>query len=411
MILVSISESDIGEDFEGCALDRLKEELLRNELLKLKEACTIDEAVVVATCARSEVYLSAPRFHATVDDVAAAFASVLGRDISEIEKQARVSYGKPAIRHLLRVASGLESAIVGESEILAQLKSALVASREAGLVESQMNRIFEHAFEIAKRVRTETSISNGNVSVVSMAAKIATSSCKEMCSVGVVGTGNIGSEVARVLLDRGVRVSVVTSRPERLNWVREELSGAEGRSMEELPDLLPELDALVLATSVDSILIGPSMVEGLRGLRIVDLCRPRSTDPSLAELDKVSLFDLDAVNRLVAAQLAERYDAVTEAEAIIEAELAGFEELARRQEFNPLLAQLFGRAEEIRRSEIDRMLGRLNIDDERLRAEIEELTHRIVAKILHDPASAIRKRANAADFSKFLEDFKTIFDL
>jgi glutamyl-tRNA reductase len=173
LILLEITESDLGSEFDSYALDRGREATVHARLKELIFDGVIDEAILVGTCARTEVYVLAGQFHHTVDELGAALAAGLACELEELQAVARVRYGKAAIRHLLRVASGLESTILGESEILAQIKQALAEARAEGLVAGTLGRYFERALEVAKRVRTETTISVGNVSVTSTAAVLA----------------------------------------------------------------------------------------------------------------------------------------------------------------------------------------------------------------------------------------------
>ncbi len=166
-----------------------------------------------------------------------------------------------------------------------------------------------------------------------------------------------------------------------------------------------------MAGSSDRMSLDASMLEGYSGLRIIDLCRPRTIDRGMAELAGVVLLDLDDVNKFVSDQLAERMEAVDAVELIIESELADFGELAWLQDMNPVLRSLYEEAEQVRVSELSRSLKRLGSSDPRVAQELELLTHRIVNKLLHHPASSLRERAGAEGFAEFLEDFKTIFRL
>ncbi len=411
LIAVSISEAEVGEGFHACALTREGEASLRNRLLDSMASSTpLDEAVVLATCARVEIYFFASQFHATVDEVARILAAELGLDDASFQGMARVLYGPSAIRHLLRVASGIESAIIGESEIQAQTKAAITISRECGLARSKLTRIFEHALEVAKRVRSETAIGAGNASVTSVAASIALAEGGAP-RVGVVGTGTIGAEVAKILRDRGAKVTVLSALEERLSRIRAELVAVDTMPASLLPDSLSSFDSLIFATSNSHYLLDRTHLGSEVDLKIVDLCRPRSVDPLVAGVNGVALFDLDEVNKMVSSQLAQREFAVGDAEEIIESELDLFEELERVQDLNPLLKELYTRAEAVRSQEMERTLKKFHDLDPSTQLEMEMLTHRIVAKLLHSPASSLRELGAAAENPSFVEDFKSIFGL
>jgi glutamyl-tRNA reductase len=217
--------------------------------------------------------------------------------------------------------------------------------------------------------------------------------------------------VARVLVDRGATVTVMSSSPERREVMLRELVGVAVAPTSDLSHQLASLDTLVMAGSSGKMVLDASMLEGYSGLRIVDLCRPRTIDRSIAEVAGVVLVDLDDVNKFVSDQLAERMEAVDAVELIIESELDDFGELAWLQDMNPVLRSLYEEAEKVRASELSRSLKRLGCSDPKVAQELELLTHRVVSKLLHQPASSLRERAGAEGFAEFLEDFKMIFRL
>jgi glutamyl-tRNA reductase len=414
LILLSVNESDLGSDFDRFALTRPLEDALRDALRGLIERGIIEEALLLSTCARTELYIMAGQFHSTVDEVAAVFAQALQLPVASVQPVTRVLYGKAAIHHLLRVSGGLESAIVGESEILAQVKQSLLAARESMTVVGPLGRYFERVLEVGKRIRNETMIGSGNVSVTSAAALLAIledAPRLESPRVGVVGSGAIGSEVARVLVDKGASVTIMSSSPERRELLERQLVGVSVAPTSNLTDQLGSLDALVMAGSTTPLVLDATALEGFAGLRIIDLCRPRTVDRVTAEVAGVTLLDLDDVNRFVSDQLAERMEAVNSVELIIEAELAAFGELVWIEDMAPMLRKLYEQAEQVRMSELTRTLKRLNYDDPKVAAELELLTHRIVNKLLHQPAASLRERAGSEGFAEYLETFKMIFQL
>ncbi|MGC9154012.1 MAG: hypothetical protein ACP5HZ_00005, partial [Ferrimicrobium sp.] len=190
-----------------------------------------------------------------------------------------------------------------------------------------------------------------------------------------------------------------------------ELSGVRVVATSELSGQLASLDTLVMAGSAVPMVLDASILEGFSGLRIIDLCRPRTIERGVAEVAGVVLVDLDDVNRFVSDQLAERMEAVDSVELIIEAELADFGELAWLQDMNPVLRALYEEAERVRESELSRSLKRLGATDPGMIEELELLTHRLVNKLLHHPATSLREQTGAEGFAEFLENFKTIFRL
>jgi glutamyl-tRNA reductase len=203
----------------------------------------------------------------------------------------------------------------------------------------------------------------------------------------------------------------MSSSPERRELLERQLVGVSVAPTSNLSDQLGSLDALVMAGSTTPLVLDETTLEGFAGLRIIDLCRPRTVDRVTAEVAGVTLLDLDDVNRFVSDQLAERMEAVNSVELIIEAELAAFGELVWIEDMAPMLRKLYEQAEQVRMSELTRTLKRLNYDDPKVAAELELLTHRIVNKLLHQPAASLRERAGSEGFAEYLETFKMIFQL
>ncbi len=409
LVAVSVAEREVGSRFEACALDRDRAAQVEAGLASLIAEGVVVEAAVVATCARSELYLAAPHFHAAVERSVATLASALGVERTVVEQLATVHFGTGALRHLYRVAAGMESAIVGESEVVAQVKAAIERARARRLARGELSHIFERALEVAKEVRSSTQIAHGAASVVTMASDLALAGSEaSSVAVGVVGTGAVGTEVARVLTERGAQVTVLTRRDELL---REPPEGWRVRPLAELGSVLSHLDAVVLATAATSTILTPSMVPRDHPVRVVDLCRPRAADPGLAAVEGVRLVDLEEVNRLVAGQLERRQEAMTDAELVIERALGQDGALLHAGELNPTLALLYERAEALRRAELERALRRVG-DDEAARRALEELSHRLVRKLLHGPSSALRKASSSADdLGPLLAALRSLFDL
>ncbi|ACU53218.1 glutamyl-tRNA reductase [Acidimicrobium ferrooxidans DSM 10331] len=408
LVALSIAEREVGGRFEACALDRDRTERLEDGLARLVAKGAIVEAAVLATCARTELYLAVTQFHAAVEQAAGVLAEVLDVPRSLVEQLATVHFGTGALRHLYRVSAGMESVIIGESEIVAQVKDAIARAQRRRLAGGELTRVFDRALEVAKDVRASTELTHGSASVVTMATELALdgASARDV-AVGVVGTGAIGSEVARVLSERGASVTVLTRRADVLS---QQPVGVEVRAFEQLRSIIESLDAVVLATTTDSAVLDASMMPSGHPLRIVDLCRPRAADPALAAVDGVKLVDLEEVNELVAAQLSKRREALTDAELIIERALANDGVLLHAGELNPTLARLHAWGEALRQSELERALARVG-DDEKARAALEELSHRLVRKVLHEPSKALRAHASSEDLGALLASVRTLFDL
>jgi glutamyl-tRNA reductase len=421
--VVTITVSDrplLDVDFEGYALS---EESLRalKAVLAAEIGQGLNEFVVLSTCARTEIYFEALEFHSTVDRISTILASTLGRSKEELTQVARVHYGAGAAEHLYRVACGLDSRIVGESEILSQVKQAFEAAISEKSSGQVLNRLFREALEVGKKARSSTKLATGSTSVAAAGARL----CLETIEIdhsdtrpliAVVGSGAVGLEVVEVLLDRSVDVVVVTRRPERVRD-RDRIGSVEVRALEDLETILAKADGVVFATSSPSTILDSAMYEkvavhrGGRRLAIVDLSMPRDVEIDVGDGEAVRLIDLDGVNRHVEAQLGVRLDAVQEVERFISGSLERFASIHAARELSPVLQALYQRAENIRLKEIEAFVHRRTVDDPELLAEIDRLTSQVVAKLLHAPATRLRKAVDGGRGTAAIDEFKELFDL
>lgn len=412
IVALSLSQQRMGAAFEKYALDRVTEDRIACALGDLISQETLHEALVLATCERAEIYLAASQFHAPVQEVAKVLATALDLPVDAVDSETEVIFGQGALRHLFRIVSGLESQILGESEILAQVRNAVRRYRERRTVGPVLSRHFDRAFEVGKRVRHETTIAQGNVSITSAAASLARlSDAPTEMRVGVVGSGAIGTEVARVLRDRHATVTLLTTNSERATEIGKSMEGITPGVRSELPSLLDSFDSLVVATSTKEFIVEPHMLEGGRPLRIVDISRPRAVNPAIAEINGVSLIDLEGVNDFVADQLQERSLAISSAEQIIEEELERAKTVSTVQDISDLLSALYDNAETVRLREVARVQKRHSGGDPLHPEELDEVTRRVIAKMLHGPAIALRSHATDEDFQRFAESFRQIFGI
>jgi glutamyl-tRNA reductase len=421
VVTVAVSDRpDLEVDFDHYALS--EERLIGLKAVLFEEVGrSLNEYVVLSTCARTEIYFEASEFHSSVDRISTVLASVLGREKEELTQVARVHYGAGAAEHLYRVACGLDSRIVGESEILAQVKVAFegaIAAKSSGQV---MNRLFREAIEVGKKARSSTKLATGSTSIAAAGARL----CLDMVNgdslesrplIAVVGSGAVGLEVLEVLLDRSVDVVVVTRRPERVRG-RDRTGCAEVRALEDLETVLAKVDGVVFATSSPSTILDSAMYEKValyrdgRPLAIVDLSMPRDVDGEIGGGEAVRLIDLDAVNRHVEAQLGVRLDAVQEVERFISGSLERFESIHAARELSPVLQALYERAESIRLKELEGFVHRSSLDDPSLLAEVDRLTSQVVAKLLHAPATQLRKVVESGRGTVAIDEFKDLFNL
>jgi len=388
----------------------------------LQDLCArqhLSEAVVLSTCNRTEVYAVAERFHAGYEDVRNFFTDLSFLPTEEFAGHLYVHYDDAAVTHLFSVAGGLDSAVVGESEILGQVGAAWDRARTEGFTASALNLLFRHALEVGKRIRTETGIGRGITSVAQAAVAMATDRLGTLSGrrVLLLGAGEMAEGMAVAIASAGGVDVVVANR----TWDTAEALAArfEGRAvrLSDLPGELAQTDVLLTSTGATNIMLEHADLTTAmarrdgRPLLVVDIAMPRDVDPAAGDIDGVTLLDMDDLRRFADAGLAERHREATRARAVIEEELVRYRALTTAREAAPLVTALRDRAESIRQSELERMDARLADLDSRQRAAIEAVTKGIVAKLLHDPTVRLKDASGTAKGDRLAEALRDLFDL
>jgi glutamyl-tRNA reductase len=393
----------VGTDFrlsplalrERVAYDaRGAEELLVH--LLAREA--VAEASVLSTCNRTEVYV-VPRHdegaHRGVIETA-----FLAKE-PEIERDGRLYVRREAAaaRHLLRVAAGLESMVLGEPEILGQVRQAHELAEAVGSSGPLTRRLLRAAAETGRRARSETAISTGAVSLGYTVVELAKNIFSDLSEAGVLvlGAGETARQVVRTLLDRGGarRVQVANRSRERARRLADELPQVEVVPLEERYAALAAADVVVATTSADHPVLGVARVrEALarrraRPLLTVDLGVPRNVEEAVGRLPNVFLHSIDSLDVLIQRNLKRRREEVPRVEEIVEQELARFAAWYRGLAAEPLIARLQKQAEEVRRRELAQALSRFPADTH---DDLDRLTRSLVRKILHHPSTSLRGR-------------------
>jgi glutamyl-tRNA reductase len=379
----------------------------------------LSEAVILSTCNRTEVYAVAERFHAGYEDVRNFFTDLSFLRPDEFADHLYVHYDDAAVTHLFSVAAGLDSAVLGESEILGQVGAAWELARVEGATGSALNLLFRHALEVGKRVRTETGIGRGITSVAQAAVAMATDRLGTLAGqrVLLLGAGEMAEGMAGAMASAGDVDIVVANR----TWdtAKSLAARVEGRAarLSDLPVELAQADVLLTSTGATNIMLeyadlttAMARREG-KPLLIVDIAMPRDVDPAAGEIGGVTLLDMDDLRRFVDAGVAERHREATRARALIEEELVRYRALTTAREAAPLVTALHDRAETIRRGELERIDARLAGLDDRQRAAVEAVTKGIVAKLLHDPTVRLKDASGTAKGDRLAEALRDLFDL
>ncbi|MGI8661808.1 MAG: glutamyl-tRNA reductase [Acidimicrobiales bacterium] len=376
----------------------------------------VSEAVVLSTCNRTEVYAVAERFHPGYQDVRDFFSELAFLAPEDFADHLYVHHDDSAVAHLFAVAAGLDSAVLGESEILGQVRDAWDAARAEAVTGSTLNLLFRHAIEVGKRARTETGISRGITSIAQAAVALVSDRVGSLTnsSVLLLGAGEMGAGMAVALVGAGAGELVVANR----TWANaESLARRAGGRAVRLADVGAELttaDVLLTSTGAATILVEHAdLADAMarrdgRPLLVVDIAVPRDVDPSAGELPGVTLLDMDDLRRFVDVGVSGRQREAARAQVIVDEELDRFRVLTTAREVAPLVSALRERAEATRAREIERLVGRLAPDE---LAAVELATKAIVAKLLHEPTVRLKEAAGTPKGDRLADALGDLFDI
>ena len=376
----------------------------------------INEVVVLSTCNRTEVYAVAERFHPAFAEIRDFLCSLAHLAPEDLQPHLYSQHDVAAVAHLFSVAAGLESAVLGEHEILGQVRSAWSVAQQEGTARATLNQLFRQALETGKRARTETGIARSTASVSYAAVEMATERFGSLAGakVLVVGAGEMGEGIVATLSRTGLGDVVVVNRTYERAVELAERVGGRARPFSALGDALADADVLLTSTGSGSVVIEADVVERAtagRPLLVVDVAVPRDVDAAVALLPGVTLLDLDDLRDWAARGIAERAAEAAKVGHIVAEEVGRYgEEIAARQAA-PLVAQLHEHADGIRQAELERFSAKLGGLDERQRATVEALTRAIVAKLVHEPTASLKRDAGTPRGERNAEAVRDLFDL
>jgi glutamyl-tRNA reductase len=374
-------------------------ERLADALAQLREQAGLGEAMILSTCNRVEVYglASGP----CSDAVAAFLARYHGRPVSDVEGHLYRLEGEAAVRHAFRVAASLDSMVLGEPQILGQVKEAYEGAEKAGSLGSVLNALRNRSIAAARRARSETAIGRNAVSVSHVAVELARKIFGELRdrSVLLVGAGKMSELAARQMVRDGARASVLGGRTfEKAEQLAAALGG-RAAPFAALRSELAKADIVISGTGAPGVVIQREDVEAAQALRrgrplfLIDIAVPRDIASDAGRMAGVFLYDLDDIKKVAEANLRERKKEASAAEAILDEEIREFLEWRRSLEVVPLLVELRRRADEIRRSEIEKARKRLGPLTPEQENALEAATSAIVNKLLHGPTVHLKQMA------------------
>jgi glutamyl-tRNA reductase len=375
------------------------------------------EAVFLSTCNRVEFYLNAQDEAKCLLEVREALSRYHRLKPAEVKKYFYLHEGPEAFLHLFRVAASLDSMVVGEAQILGQVKEAFQGSRDADMVGSTFHGIFERAFSAAKRVRTQTEIARMPVNVSSVAVDLAKKIFSDLSEHGalLVGAGEMGELTAKYLSDAGARSLFIANRTlDKAQGLASRLGG-KALSLDRALDQLLEVDVLLLSLGSSPAWLKRAQLEQAlkarkgRSLFIIDLGVPRNVDPEAGKLDSVYLYNIDDLSRIAEANRGQRQKAVEDAEAILRQEVDVLCDWLSSLELVPTVVKLREHFESVRQAELEEFFRKHSTLDEKGRQAVERLTQDLVQKLLHDPSVNLRKTKDASDRYEFARMLEAIF--
>ncbi len=394
---------------------------LPKALAELGDRPNLSEALILSTCMRTEVYVQAERFHGAVADVQDFLAELSGVALEELEDHVYCYYEDAAVTHLFEVAAGIDSAVLGENEVLSQVRRAWDRAREEKLAGFNLSALFRHAVEVGKRTRSDTAIARGITSVshaaVALVADRLGGSLEGRCVV-LLGAGEVGEGMLAALA--GSRASgelVVSSR----TWNRAvDLASRIGAKPVEIGSLGPAMmkaDVVLTSAGGSAALLGTDDMEPVmrsraeRPLLMVDVAVPRNVDPGVAKIGGVTLLDMDDIRAFAEAGMEGRRREISKVRAIIAEEVQQYLEATAAREAAPLVAALRNQAESVRQAELSRFDSRLEGLEPRQRHAVEALTKGIIGKLMHEPTVRLKEAAGSPRGERLAEALRALFDL
>jgi len=385
----------------------------------------VSEAVILSTCHRTEIYVVAERFHGGVQDIRHFLTGLAFLPPEDFSDNLFTYHDENAASHLFSVAAGLDSVVLGESQVLGQVRTAWERAREEGAAGSRLSALFRHALEVGKRVRSETAIGRGVTSLSQAAVAMATDrlGTLEGRKLVLLGAGEMGEGMAADLAAStdasdgdGPEVVVASRTRHRAVKVAEKV-GAQVVDIEQLPAALAEADVLLSSTGSPTVVLGADVLARVMGARssrpllMVDMGMPRDIDPAVRSLPGVTLLDLADLREFVEAGIDERRKEVDRVRAIVADEVGRFQDAVAERQAAPLVTALRERAEDLRLAELARHRNRLEGLDARQQEAVGALTRSILAKLLHEPTVRLKESAGSARGERLSEATRELFDL
>ena len=391
-------------------------EQLPEALSVLKEE--VDEVVILSTCNRTEIYAATLDTVATSEQIKRFLVDFHGLETDQVFPYSYVCTDSDAVRHLFMVASGLDSMIVGESQILGQVRASLAEASESKAVQVALVRLFHGAIRAGRLVREQTDIGRNALSVSYAVVQLAQQVLGELDGMKVllVGAGEAGKLVVEALRTVGVKDLVIANRTHARGEELAQSLGGRSVPFADIEDALKESDIVIAATDSSELILTKDMVNAAnkkrssRPLFVFDLAIPRDVDPQVGSLGDVRLFDMDGLASIAHENLERRKRAAVQAGSIVEDEVSRFMQLWEELDAIPVIDALHQQGERIRKRELNRALRKMpDLLPEHIEI-VDSLTKSIAAKLLHDPTVFLKKNAGKSQIQAARDLFRLKYD-
>jgi len=385
---------------------------LRKVLDELHRSETISEVLLLSTCNRVEIYADVARFHPGEAEIRSVLSRHSGLALADLSDHLYVHFAEAAAEHMFAVASGLDSMVIGESQILGQLRAAYAVGTELGTVGSVLHDLTQTALRVGKRVHSDTGIDRAGASIVSVGLDRATDVLGDLAGrrALVVGAGSMGALAAATLRRRGVTDLTIANRS--LERAERVAAGHDGRAIElaGVASALEDVDLLVSVTGSTGLIVEAHQLgaRAARPLVVLDLALPRDVDPAVVEVPGVTYIDLDALRSSGAAV---SDDEISSANAIVAAELQEHLAAQQRLAVAPTVTALRARANQVIEAELSRLDGRLPGLDSGVRTEVADAVRRAVEKVLHTPTVRVKELAATPGGDQYASALRELFGL
>ena len=368
---------------------------MENAYEQFKNHSGLDECVIIQTCNRIELFGKSKKYD--LNKIKKTWASITGLEEDAFNENMECVENQEALHHLLKLTSGLDSMVLGEEQILGQIKNSITSAREIKASGQHLNTLFDKAIRIGTRIRNTSGIGAGGISVGSMAVKLAEENIDELKTkqILLIGTGEVSTLVAKSLQRRGYSFNV-TSRTIRRSETFCETMGGNPIKFEQVLSGFDNYDVIFVATTAPYFLVtNERITEAMRnknkGMMILDLSNPRTVDEKVATIGGVKLMNLDQIAEMVEKNMNARLNKVKTVESIINEEVSVLEASMKRLDAEPLVKNVFKNIENLREKELQKALQMLDEKDERKIKIIDELTKAVVESIVSTPMNNIRK--------------------